>query len=152
MWKTSSHRLLHARARAGAVATATAPCWTCFATRCSWDRGWREYTSATRRRSRVLRAPELRSERFGEAHRGFDLHATDRDALDVDAEGNFERGAVRDQLGGCRERLLVGGFEWVSGVSKVVLDPPRHVDAEPPQEGQRLHRPADREREDERDP
>ena len=35
---------------------------------------------------------------------------------------------------------------------EVVLDPPRHVDAEPPQEVQRLHRPADREREDERDP
>src|SRR3954451_5020288 len=130
MWKTSSHRLLHARARAGAVATATAPCWTCFATRCSWDQGWRAHAAPTRRRrrrSRVLLAPELRSERLGEAHRGFDLHATDRDALDVDAEGNVERAAVRDQFGGCRERLLIGALQWVSGVSKVVLDPPRHI-------------------------
>src|ERR1700744_3094191 len=45
---------------------------------------WRAYTAPARRRRRRVLAPELRSERFGEAHRGFDLHATDRDALDVD--------------------------------------------------------------------
>src|SRR6187549_1581876 len=49
---------------------------------------------------RALLAPELRSDRFGEAHRGFDLHATDRDALDVDAERDVECAAVRDQFGG----------------------------------------------------
>ena len=48
------------------------------------------------------------------------------------------------------ERLLVGGFERIGGVGEVVLDPARDVDAQPAQELQGLHRPADREREDER--
>jgi hypothetical protein len=94
-------------------------------------------TNATRHcRARVpaqlaQSAPEGCSKLVCELYGGFDLDASDRHALHVDPERHAERSAVRHQLGGRREGLLVGGRERVGCVLQVVLDPPRHVDAKP---------------------
>src|SRR4051812_31888300 len=73
-------------------------------------------------------ARELRSKLTSEPDRRFDLHSPDRDAFHVDSKRHAEPAAVRDQLGGGRQGVLIGGLQRVGSVREVILDPSRHLD------------------------
>ena len=93
-------------------------------------------------RSRV-RTRELGPQPGSEPHGGLDLDTAYRDALDVQPEGNADPPAKGDQLDRRCDRLSVGRVEGVVSMAQIVRDPARHVDTEPPEELQCLHRAAD---------
>jgi len=84
--------------------------------------------SGRKRQPAVDSAPELRSKLTSEPDRRFDLHSPDRDAFHVDSKRHAEPAAVRDQLGGGRQGVLIGGLQRVGSVREVILDPSRHLD------------------------
>src|ERR1700761_2617144 len=97
----------------------------------------RRVLAGARLRATVLRvrsAVELGAEAGGEADRGFDLDFADRDALDVEAEGDAEAAAEADQVDRGRGGLLVGSVEGVVGVAQLIFDPARDADSEPAEE------------------
>src|SRR3954447_16828423 len=94
---------------------------------------------------------ELAAEPARQPHARLDLNPADRDGLDADAEWDAQATAEGHQLKRSRVGMLDGGVESVVGVAQVVLDPARHLDAEPAEKLQRLHRAAHRQGEHDRD-
>ena len=86
-------------------------------------------------------ANEFQFEGFSQAHGRLNLREADRDAFHVDAERNTHMSAVSDQFPSGPQRVLIRLLQRVVRVTQVILDPARHVDAEPAQNSSVLSEP-----------